>query len=314
MSVPVDALERALAPAAAVHAAVRAGVLADLVGDGRTPVDVAARHDLDEYRTGVLLGVLADAGVLHRSGGRFRAEPGLPAFAALAAGSLRDLDAALDATRPGVGPRAGIYAQVARPLAHAFEVAARAAARRLAAPHLRVLDLGAGAAPWSIAILRREPTARLTALDLPEVTPVVRRAIAEAGLAYRTTVVDGDLRTARLPAADLVVLAHVLHLFDPEVAAGVVHRASDSSADGGRVAVIEPAADPARGADAARLRCYELGLFTRTGSGRLHDLATVAGWCTDAGLGHIQIHRLPGALPLVLLLARPGASPAGGPP
>lgn len=310
MTLPVAALESALAPAAAIHAAVQAGLLPDLVGAGMTAAGIAVQHDLDEGRAGVLLDVLADAGVLDRSGDRYRADPDLPAFAALAIESLRALDVAIGATRPRTGPRAGVYAHVTRPLANAFGEAAVEVARRLAAPNLRVLDLGAGAAPWSIAILRREPTARLTALDLPEVTPVARRAVVEAGLADRTTVVEGDLRTCALPSTDLVVLAHVLHLFDPEVAASVIRRAADSLAGGGCLAAIEPAADPVRADHEARLRCYELGLFTRTSTGRLHDLATVAGWCIDAGLVHIETHCLPGELPMSLLLAR-GEAAAG---
>lgn len=312
MTVPAAALERALVPAAAIQAAVSAGLFPDLVSGGMTVADVAAQHHLDEHRAGVLLDVLVDAGVLDRSGDRYRADPDLSTFATVATESLRALDVAIGATRPGAGPHDGVYPHVTRPLAEAFEEAAAEVARRLAAPNLRVLDLGAGAAPWSIAILHREPIARLTALDLPEVTPVLRHAIAEAGLEDRATVVDGDLRTYELPTTDLAVLAHVLHLFDPDAAASMVHRAADSLDPDGCLAVIEPAADPADAHNAARLRSYELGLFTRTSTGQLHDLATITDWCADAGLAHVETHQLPGGLPMSLLLARAGSRTAGG--
>jgi hypothetical protein len=52
---------------------------------------------------------------------------------------------------------------------------------------------GAGAAPWSLAIARRNPRCRVTALDLGAVLAVTRRAVATAGQADRFDYVSGDV-------------------------------------------------------------------------------------------------------------------------
>jgi hypothetical protein len=57
----------------------------------------------------------------------------------------------------------------------------------------RILDVGAGAAPWSLAIARRNPRCRVTALDLGAVLAVTRRAVATAGQADRFDYISGDV-------------------------------------------------------------------------------------------------------------------------
>ena len=54
----------------------------------------------------------------------------------------------------------------------------------LAQPGLRVLDIGAGAAPWSLAIAAREPGSTVKAVDLPAVMRSTRTAVRKAGLPF----------------------------------------------------------------------------------------------------------------------------------
>ena len=48
-----------------------------------------------------------------------------------------------------------------------FRPSAEHAAEQLVQPRLRVLDVGAGAAPWSLALAAHDPSCTITAIELP---------------------------------------------------------------------------------------------------------------------------------------------------
>lgn len=75
-----------------------------------------------------------------------------------------------------------------------------------------LLDIGGASGTWTIAFLRAADEARATLFDLPEVIPMAKRRIAEAGLAERVTFVGGDFYTDDLPAgADFAWLGAIAH-------------------------------------------------------------------------------------------------------
>lgn len=83
--------------------------------------------------------------------------------------------------------------------------------RYSAMPSPRVLDLGAGGAPWSIAVLQGNPRASAVVNDLPGVLGVARRKVAEHGVTDRVAWLPGDFHSVELEpdGFDLVVLGHV---------------------------------------------------------------------------------------------------------
>jgi precorrin-6B methylase 2 len=75
-----------------------------------------------------------------------------------------------------------------------------------------MLDIGGGPATWSIAFLKAVPEARATLFDLPAVVPIAKKNCAEARLADRVTLVEGDYYTDALPkGADLAWLGAICH-------------------------------------------------------------------------------------------------------
>jgi len=304
---PLPALERVLVPAAALRAATATGLLDAMAAGGprwHAAADLARQCGLDPHRTGVLLDVLADAALVERDAAGYRGHPDLAPLGTLMEATLGDLPAAVARDRRGQGPRDGLYPSVVRPLGALIARTAADVAGRLAAPGVLVLDLGAGAAPWSLAILGREPSARLVAVDRPEVLPATRAAIDAAGVADRASIVAADLTAGGLPGgAGLVLLAHVCHLFDDEQGRAIVRRAAASMAPGGRLAIIEFVAEGSQGERRPALLRYELSLFARTGTGRVHHLDALRAWCGAAGLERQQVHDLGGDLPMTLLIA-----------
>ncbi len=76
----------------------------------------------------------------------------------------------------------------------------------------RLLDIGGGPGTWTIALLRAAPSARATLFDLPEVIPLARQHIADAGLSDRVNLVSGDFYGDDLPAgADFAWLSGIAH-------------------------------------------------------------------------------------------------------
>ncbi|NLX14971.1 MAG: polyketide synthesis methyltransferase [Phycisphaerales bacterium] len=75
-----------------------------------------------------------------------------------------------------------------------------------------LLDIGGASGSYTIALLKAAPAARATLFDLPEVIPLARQRIVEAGLSDRVRLVEGDFYRDELPAgADLALLSAIVH-------------------------------------------------------------------------------------------------------
>jgi len=75
-----------------------------------------------------------------------------------------------------------------------------------------LLDIGGASGAWTIAFLNAVPNATATIFDLPDVIPLAKKHIAEAGLSSRVDFVGGDFYSDELPkSADFVWLSAVTH-------------------------------------------------------------------------------------------------------
>ncbi len=138
-----------------------------------------------------------------------------------------------------------------------FATMARCAARAdlrirySALPSPRVLDLGAGGAPWAIAVLSANPGATAVVNDLPGVLDVARAKVAEHGLGDRVEFLAGDFHNVALEpdSFDLVVLSHICRTEGAEGARHLIGRAHAALREGGRVIVADYFVDPERKAN-----------------------------------------------------------------
>lgn len=295
--IPLDVVAQAAGGWAALRAAWRLGVLDRLAATPVGPATLARTAGLDPRLTAAVLEALAALGVAAvDADGRYRVSAQL---APVVAWADRVYGPLADAWRQDVtGPRydepegaAAHYPELVALLPSTAADLTDEVANRLAQPGLSVLDVGAGAAPWSLAIVRREPTCHVTALDLPDVIDTTRERVAAAGRADRYAFVGADV-FAHVPDGryDLVLVGAVCHLFDDDVAARLVARLADVLSPGGRLAIIDGLADDDR--DPAGRALYELGLALRTRGGRLHTSTACRRWLTDAGLAGLTTHRL----------------------
>ena len=113
--------------------------------------------------------------------------------------------------------------------------------RYSATPSARVLDLGAGGAPWAIAILSGCPAGTAVINALPGVIDVAHRKATEHGVVERCVFRPGDFHTIDIEsdAYDIVVLGHVCRTEGAEGARRLIERAFDALAPGGRVLLAD---------------------------------------------------------------------------
>ena len=237
---PLAYLGEAVAAAAVVQTAGRLGVLARLDGAPATTAELTDACEISERGARLLLGALAGLGLAEGvGGGAWRAA--LPDLAGLAgtAGMWAHLAEALREDRPllrGDTPdgAAAFYPGAVSHLGAMLSAVAERAAKLLP-PAGRVLDAGAGAAPWSLAVAARDPACLVTAVDLPAVVPATRRAVRNAGRERQFRFLAGDLYDVELGRGvyDLAIAGNLCHLFNGAANRRLLGRLYDALAPGG---------------------------------------------------------------------------------
>lgn len=162
--------------------------------------------------------------------------------------------------------------------------------RYSAEPSARVLDLGAGGAPWSIAVLAACPKGRAVVNDLPAVLEVARRTTREHGVADRCELRPGNYHEIAIEdgAFDLAVLSHVCRVEPPEGAQHLIGRAFDALRPGGRLVLADYFCDPERKANQhAVMMAVTMAASTRHGTG--YTTGEIATWIRAAGFASLRI-------------------------
>jgi len=300
----------AVTTVAALNAAEDLGVF-DRLRSGPTDAAGLARDcAIGERGARLLLSTLISLGLVEATGDGRYALTAAAAYVTHLRSSLSGLGAAIRDDRPLVaadtpGDAQTFYPDIV-PLIARFQAAAAArAAGRLAAPALRVLDVGAGAAPWSLALARLCPDCRVTTLDLPAVLASTRRVVAAAGCVEQFTFVAGDIFAMEweMTGYDLAIAGNLCHLFDETASRRLLARLHEALRLQGRVAIVDVL--PNEGLDGPReAALYALGLLLRTTAGRIYPFSTYIGWLRDAGFEAVERIDLGGSPPLSMVVAR----------
>lgn len=291
----IDRVHELVCAGAAIGSAARLGVLGRLAAGPVDAAGLAADCGLSLRGAQALLGALAGIGLAEGDGhGLYHAA--LPCLDVLAT-ALAPWEAMDEVLRSGVPVAAGdtpegaarFYPGVATLLSHWYTAAAERFAALLHHSGQTVLDAGAGAAPWSLALARRDPGSRVTALDLPGPIALARAAVHDAGREAQFSYRAADLFSAELEPAgfDLVILANVCHLFDAARVGLLLGRLRAALRPGGSIAIVDELPDE-NSAGPGRTLLYALGLLLRTAGGALHPFSTYASLLLEAGFTAIE--------------------------
>jgi hypothetical protein len=148
-----------------------------------------------------------------------------------------------------------------------------------------LLDVGGGAALYSLALLRQNERARATQLDWPHINRIARDEIENAGLSGRFSTIDGDFRTTEAGGPyDVAVLSNIVHQESQASATALMKKLHGVLRPGGRLLVSEFVVDDGRRSPPFSL-FFNLNLLMATPEGRSYERKDIARLFREAGFG-----------------------------
>ena len=311
-SAPVWAVIQGFGTYWTLVAAIDLGVFDGIEALGPTRVEPLAqhlgasephlRHVLDALVTNGFLDQVDDVYELTETAERYLCTNGAASMASLvrvAPGPHENWEQLADTVRSGrvASPIDDDAEQFYRPLVAATFVTQHRASSRLGLrlgwsrrPGLRVLDIGAGRAPWTAAVLEQSAGSTSVVNDLPGVLDDACRVLRERGLADRVEPRPGDFRAIDVEprAYDLVVLGHVCRTEGDAGARSLVRRAFGALRPGGQLLLADYFADNDRKHNPFGVQ-MGLTMLANTAHGGTITNEQVAGWLRDAGFHDVRL-------------------------
>jgi hypothetical protein len=225
----------------AMAAAIELDVFSHIAGRKNTAQQVAAAANASESGMRRLLDALCGMGYLRRTGRNYTLQRGTAEYLVrgkpLYMGDMAFIGKVMmgtwtmlaDAVRKGHAPRGdrsveereAFFSKLVPAIFPGSFLAASAAVKRLPAASrrriARILDIGAGAAAWSIPFAKALKRACVTVVDYPAVTQVTREYAERWGVADRYDYLEGDLHEVDFGGGfDLVILGYIIHSEGPD--------------------------------------------------------------------------------------------------
>jgi cyclopropane fatty-acyl-phospholipid synthase-like methyltransferase len=169
---------------------------------------------------------------------------------------------------------------------------------------LRVLDVGGGHGGYCIALAQRYPLLTATVFELPRVVPLAREIIAQAGMAGRVSVQEGDFQHEDLGNGyDVALLFGVLNGVPREKRPMLIRKIFSALNPGGQIVLREFVLDPDR-ASPPEATIFALHLLLTTEAGGLDTSDDWVEWLISAGFTPPQKIELPSWIGLALTISR----------
>ena len=153
-----------------------------------------------------------------------------------------------------------------------------------------VLDLGAGGAPWAIAILKACPEGRAVINDLEGVLPVAQARTSEHEVADRCEFRPGDFHTVTLEVDhfDIVVLGHVCRTEGEAGARRLITRAFAALKPGGTLILADYFVDVERKFNPHAV-IMGTTMMASTERGFCFTHQQFSEWIREAGFGQLRL-------------------------
>jgi hypothetical protein len=161
------------------------------------------------------------------------------------------------------------------------------------------VDLGAAQGGLAVTVARSHPHLTGIGFDLAPVGPHFESFVAEHGLAHRLSFKAGDFFVDPLPAADVVVMGHVLHVWGLEKKRELIEKAYQALPRGGALIVYETMIDDERCKNAFGL-LMSLNMLIETREGFDYTATDCIGWMKQAGFAEMRVEPLVGPESMVI--------------
>ena len=172
--------------------------------------------------------------------------------------------------------------------------AARAMAQKFPWKKYRTfIDIGAAQGGLPVQVALANPHLTGGGFDLPVVGPIFKEYVASFGLGDRLRFQPGDFFTDPLPAADVLVMGHILHDWDLDEKRTLLRKVYATLEPGGALIVYEAIIDDERRRNAFGL-LMSLNMLIETRGGFDYTGADCAGWMRQVGFRETYVEHLVG--------------------
>lgn len=205
----------------------------------------------------------------------------------------------------GTMPAAELEAFIAGLHPDALETGRELALRPEWAGCRALLDVGGGSGGLSIALCRAHPHLRATVVELPSVTPLTRRFVAEAGLAARVAVRAADILSQPLEEDfEAAVLKAFLQTLSPAQARQALAKVAAALCPGARIYILgQGILDDSR-LSPREAACFNIVFLSLYPEGRAYTESEYRTWLEEAGFAEVERHTLGEGAPLITALKR----------
>jgi hypothetical protein len=160
-------------------------------------------------------------------------------------------------------------------------------------------DVGAAQGMVPVTLARRHAHLSGIGFDLPQVQPVFEEFVARNALADRVRFCAGDFFRDPLPAADVIIMGHILHDWDLAGKKTLLRKAFDALPDGGAIIVYDAIIDDERRENAFGL-LMSLNMLIETTGGFDYTGADCQDWMYEAGFHDMRVEHLAGPDSMVI--------------
>ncbi len=168
---------------------------------------------------------------------------------------------------------------------------------------LKVLDIAGGSSIFGMTVLGRDPSARITQVDWPNVNAVARKLNKERGFEGKIRFIDGEHNSATIEEDyDLVLASNFCRFESPQRNQALFAKAFRALKPGGIFVVNDFVPNEARTEPTFALR-FSVYTLTHTPEGECWTLAQYSEWLKNAGFKSIETHGdIPKTLPGTTLI------------
>jgi hypothetical protein len=165
-------------------------------------------------------------------------------------------------------------------------------------------DIGTAQGDLAVQVAVAHPHLTGVGFDLPEVAPIFEEYVAQNGVDERLTFRPGDFFTDELPAADVIIMGHILHDWDLDQKRVLIAKAHSALPPGGALIVYEAIIDDDRSRNAFGL-LMSLNMLIETEGGFDYTGADCMRWMADAGFSSMRAEHLVGPDSMVIGIKTP---------
>jgi 3-hydroxy-5-methyl-1-naphthoate 3-O-methyltransferase len=165
---------------------------------------------------------------------------------------------------------------------------------------VKVLDIASGSGVWGIALAKKSPNVKVSAIDWPGVIPVTKRITQQHGVLGQFNFIEGDINEANLGSGyDVATLGHILHSEGEARSRKLLKRIFEAMAPGGVISIAEFLANDDRSGPPTAM-IFALNMLVNTDQGDTFTFPEISSWLEAVGFTNTRQLDTPGPSPLIL--------------